>query len=403
MKDLHLWFEEPQKEAGCIRIAATLEYIDGGRTTMWFCFSGECADSLTDRADPFVIGLIFPVMEIARKAEVAVRLMVHGTLSPSLIRNMEEFQRAWSMWRPDLYAPCRIEAEQEVESERPMREEKAIMCFSGGVDSSFTAYRHVAPGIMRYPRPLFAGIIVQGWEYGLEEKELFLRAESRARRILSSLGIPLLRVTTNYKQIVQHWPYSHGAAVAAVLSALQRGFRSALVAQTMSYSTNHLSLEGVNPMTDWLFSSEGIQVSPDGAGHTRLQKIETLGEWQEFLENVRVCWQDEIEKSENCCRCEKCIRTILQFRVLGLGLPAAFAHDVSNKQIEALQLSPRQIAVNYGVILHEARRREIRDTWVRSLDRAIRWSKRRAIIAQRPRWQRIHYLAYRKLKRELGL
>jgi hypothetical protein len=244
--------------------------------------------------------------------------------------------------------------------------------------------------------------MVQGWEYSLEQKELFARAEKRSQRIIGSLGLPLIRITTNFRQVVSRWPHSHGAALASCLSLLRGSFRTALVAQTMTYRTNHLSLEGVNPMTDWLLSSDGFRFIPDGAGHSRLQKIDALREWPEFLHNVRVCWEDEIEKSENCCACEKCIRTILQFRVLGLGLPPAFPKDVADRQIRALAMSRRRLATTYEPILEEAKNRGIHEEWVQTVDRAVRRARRAARMAPLPSWRKLHYLAYQKARALLG-
>ena len=398
MVEMHLWTEDPQNEGEQVTAAATLEHADGRKDTLWFRLPAEHSEWMTSRADPFVIGVIFPLMENARRADAPVRLVVHGAVSPSLIRSLEEFQLAWAMWRPDLYGRGTIRGEVENETKGGPPDESTVMCFSGGVDSSFTAYMHSTSGMMRFPRPLDAGVMVQGWEYGLEEEPLFLRAEERSRRIIGSLGLPLIRITTNFRQIVSRWSYSHGAAVASSLSLLQRRFQSALVAQTMTYRNNHLSLEGVNPITDWLLSSDSFRFIPDGAGYSRLEKIETISKWPEFLENVRVCWQDEEEKSENCCACEKCIRTILQFRVLGLGLPPAFPCDVSDRQIEVVPMSAETLEKTYQVILGEARNRSINAPWVRSLERRAKRTRNYANIEARPRWRKLHFRAWRKMR-----
>lgn len=401
MPDMHLWIEEPISRGGQTTTAATLENLEGRKDTIWFRFLDEFSEYVTSNADPFVTGFIFPLMLHARKADTSVQLNVHGSVSPSLIRNLEEFQLAWMMWRPDLFGRGTIVAATNVEETPEQPNDNAVLCFSGGVDSSFTAFMHSTPGKTSFPFRLGAGVMVQGWEYELDENSLFLRAEKRSNRILASLGIPLIRVATNYRQIVPQWTHSHGAAIAACLSLFQRRFRYGLIAQTMTYQNNYLNAEGINPITDWLFSSDSFQFIPDGAGFSRLDKINTLRKWPEFLQNVRVCWQDELKKSENCCECEKCIRTILQFRVLGLGLPPAFPRDVTRRQIKALSMSRRALVMTFQPILAEARRRRIKGAWVHDLDRSIKRSRRNIEIAALPRWRKIHILAWRKALRIL--
>jgi len=90
-------------------------------------------DQVTDWADPFVIGMIFPAMQIGKP------VLVEGPVSPSLLFNLEEFMTMWAVWKPDRYRAVDITA--EVEKEPPGQPEKglAVMAFSGGIDSCFTA------------------------------------------------------------------------------------------------------------------------------------------------------------------------------------------------------------------------------------------------------------------------
>ena len=43
-------------------------------------------------------------------------LHVHAGVSPSLLRNLEEFQAAWACWRPGHYARIGISADAERET-----------------------------------------------------------------------------------------------------------------------------------------------------------------------------------------------------------------------------------------------------------------------------------------------
>ncbi len=50
-----------------------------------------------------------------------------------------------------------------------------------------------------------------------------------------------------------------------------------------------------------------------------------LGTWV-MLEN----------KARNCGQCEKCMRTVLSFRLIPMDLPACFAQDVTDEQVASL-------------------------------------------------------------------
>jgi len=398
MKSMHLWPEDWQEDDGQITVAATVEYRDGRRDRLWYRLGVEHKDSLTEMSDPFVIGVLFRVMKEARVSDGSTELVVHGQVSPTLIQNLEECQSAWAMWIPDLYRQVSIRA--DVEREAPLREgaDAGVMCFSGGVDSAFSAFRHSRFGGRPRIRPLKAGVMVQGMEFRLDQTEIYARAEARSRRMLDSLGMGLIRVVTNFKEINTHWGYCHGSAVASCLAILQRRFAFGLIAQTMTYGNNSLTFEGVNPITDWLYSSDTFRLIPDGASSTRMDKISAMKDWPEFIENVRVCAQDETRKAENCCECGKCIRTILQFRALGLGLPSAFPNDVSLDMINRMMLGPRGLGLNIEPLLKEIKNREIDEPWVHALERAVKRSRRAVKMVRRPRWIRLPYSAYRKFQ-----
>ena len=82
------------------------------------------------------VALLFTAMRLGTD------LHVHAELSPSLLRNLEEFQSVWVCWRPAHYA--KVEFSADVERDATVDDsDDALTLFSGGVDSSFTARRFV--------------------------------------------------------------------------------------------------------------------------------------------------------------------------------------------------------------------------------------------------------------------
>ena len=89
------------------------------------------------------------------------------------------------------------------------------------------------------------------------------------------------------------------------------------------------------------------------------------------MENVHVCWEGA-QKDKNCCECEKCIRTILNFRVIGVGLPGCFEKDIEDKQIVSLSgFKPAQLKF-FEEIVQIARDRKINDRWVKAVEICIK-------------------------------
>jgi hypothetical protein len=369
----HLWSEEAVEADGSITVSITIEYPnEQPRARLWYKVPAEFSSLLTDSCDPFVVAMILPAMFYAAP------LVVHGKVSPSLLQNLEEFQAAWACWRPNFYRKIEITAEVEQEAPKSSSNiamptavrEATIAAFSGGVDSCFTAFRHHTSPRRRFQRNLQAGLMVHGFDIPLEDQQAFDGAAEKSRAILSSLGIKFIAIATNYRQVEQklNWVDAYGPAVASSLILFQNAYVSGLIASAFSYH-NLLLPRGSNPVTDPFLSSNAFQIIHDGAGYTRLEKIREIANWQEARQNLRVCWQGA-EKDRNCGQCEKCIRTILGYRVLGFGLPACFEQDVTDRQIAEIQGLTEIQRYDLELIL-EAAKGSVSDSWVTALETCI--------------------------------
>jgi hypothetical protein len=151
-----LWIEEWKRVDGAIELGARFESRKKN-VCLRYRVEARHENELTRQADPFVLG----VLQIAMHDGEEMR--VHGTVSPSLLRNLEDFQRAWAAWKPDDYRWIAVHADVEQEPSAPGGNE-AICCFSGGVDSCFTAYRHARGHESRFPYPLRTGVMVHGFD-----------------------------------------------------------------------------------------------------------------------------------------------------------------------------------------------------------------------------------------------
>ena len=168
-------------------------------------------------------------------------------------------------------------------------------------------------------------------------------------------SIPMV---TNLRGLGGDFSDCHGAILASCLSLLKKRFSVGLVADLSPYQNFHLPWAlpyGSNCLSDKFLSSDGFAIRVDGAGAYRFDKAQALAEWPEAMSNLRVCLgHNPLVRARNCCKCEKCIRNILIFRVLGLGLPACFERDVSDRQILRMSYTAPPRFANYTRILEEA-------------------------------------------------
>lgn len=388
-KKTHLWAEDTVEADGMIIVRATIEVPKKDRISLWYRIPSEYKLSISGNSDPFVIGVLFLTM-----AE-GTDIKVHGEVSPSLLFNLEEFQAAWTCWRPNKYS--KIEICADVEREQPLanNSDSAIAAFSGGVDSCFTVWRHHKKASGRSKSHVNSGLMIHGFDILLNEKEAFTRAAKKSAKMLRSLGLTLIPVATNFRELDQDWIDSHGAGLASCLMLFQGAYVSGLIASSSPY--NALSLPwGSNPLTDWMFSSDSFKIIHDGASFIRREKIREITKWPEAMKFLRVCWEGE-NYERNCGRCEKCVRTILSFRVMGYGLPECFDQDISDDVILALNGLRGNRLYYLEEILSFARASHIKESWVYALETCVK--RNRLLSSERPKsiGQRLRKkLAFRK-------
>lgn len=366
----HLWPEERREEVdGAMTVSVTIESPQQERSVLWYRIFAEHRSLVTHSCDPFVVATIFPAMRHSTE------VVVHGEVSPSLLQNLAEFNTAWNCWRPQVYQLLEITADVEREAEQS-NSELAVCTFSGGVDSCFTAFRHRASRCGRGRRNLQAGVMVHGYDIPLSQKQVFDRAFTRSKIMLDSLGLELIPVATNFREVISiNWEDAYVSAIASALMLFQNRYSIGLLANGASRYNHLLAPHSSNPVTDHFLSSKSFQCVHDGAGANRLQKIQEVLNWPEALQNLRVCWEGA-QLDRNCCHCEKCIRTILGFRVMGAALPPCFEQDVTDAQILQLRASNAVKLGELEMIVEAAKAAGIADSWVRVLETSIARNRR---------------------------
>ncbi|HEX6210248.1 MAG TPA: hypothetical protein VF136_05700, partial [Methylomirabilota bacterium] len=280
-----------------------------------------------------------------------------------------------------------------------------LMAFSGGLDSCFTAWRQTRGECGRARRQVRAAVMVHGFDIPLTQPEVFTRAAENSRRLLESIGLALIPVTCNFRQLGGDWEDAHGAALASCLHLLGGGYSAGLVAGSHAYEGLRFPW-GSNPLTDPMLSSGTFQLVYDAAGFSRPEKARGVSGWPEAMQRLRVCWEGP-QKDRNCGRCLRCVGTALCFAAIGIEPPDVLNVGPLGRAVSGLAYQPIKPAslLRLGELLDLARASDIDAPWMRALERLLRLGRRRARLARvlppvRVPWQ---YYRLSKVLRRLAI
>lgn len=217
---IHIWPNAAEIVDDQVICSAVIELPSGEKQSLWYRIPSQWASSLTDKADPYLIASIFGAM--AKRAD----LYVHGKVSRSLLANLENYQSVWKTWKPDLWDVAEIFVDEELESGLASGKDSAILPFSGGVDCSFTAYRHTHNLAGRNTVKIGAGFLVHFCQDSTEKPITAELTTQKASNLLADLEIPLIEVLTNWRHLpfykLVNWEDSHPTALIAVASLFQK-------------------------------------------------------------------------------------------------------------------------------------------------------------------------------------
>jgi hypothetical protein len=315
--------------------------------------------------DGFVFGVIFFAMRVRQD------LRVHGPISLDALLNLNEFQEAWVLWKPEIYHKIKILPDNIIENVPAEDRKEAIAAFSGGVDSIFTILRHNRKRLGNASYPLNKAVLmVHGFDVRLDAPQQLEALMTRTKPLLDQLKLELLIIRTNLREVgLQDWEDSFMSQLACCLHNYSHDFRFAIVGSSEPYNTLALPW-GSNPATDYLLSGNGMRLVHDGAGYSRTEKVAQIAADKTAMEAVKVCWEGQ-DASKNCGQCEKCIRTQLNFLAVGVSRPPCFQRPLDPHLITTMNF--RNIAQfnEMASVYSYAQRKGIEGMWVKLLKSRI--------------------------------
>lgn len=243
---------------------------------------------------------------------------IHGKIHKTLLANLEEYMRCWSGWVPGRYHLPTLIVDEELEDPGTETGRQAVCAFSGGVDAAFCICSHRKGMWGHGSCDIDLAVMIHGADISLDDEEGFDLAQMSAKRMLDSWNIPLVCIKTNYRSYDHHWEHAFFSVVCACLAFFGGKYRHGILGTDQSYAYDTLTIPwGENPVTNHFLSSPSFFIHPCGSSFGRTARCNIIKDYSAVLENLRVCWQGE-EKGQNCGKCEKCIRTRLNFMTLGV-------------------------------------------------------------------------------------
>jgi hypothetical protein len=292
-----------------------------------FEYPARFADWVSHRADGFVAALVLRAMEAREPIDV------RAPISERFASGLAAYQQTFAAWFPDRLAPVEVRA--PIEAARQGHAVATMTAFSGGVDSFYTLWSHVPENEPEETSRITHALFLHGFDLPLGWTAAYDAARALYTDVLGGLGVDLIPAGTNLKTFPPRadWWLFHGGALIGAALVLDRGVRRFYV--PAGYTYRHLVPWGTDPRVDPLLSTEALEVVHDGAEVTRVHKTRVIGRWPPTHGRLRVCARGDATVP-NCCRCAKCLRTMITLELFGLlGRHTSFPHPLRRSDLRA--------------------------------------------------------------------
>jgi hypothetical protein len=304
------------KSNGHIKVASrfemqqTIPYLP---KELWYCFPERYAGHVNSRPDAFIPTALLMAMYTGED------LSVRGAVSPRLAYNLFEYMEIFHSWYPKHFKRVNITFNRLEAPAQPISKTRVATAFSGGVDSFYSLWAHLAQNQSIPDARVTHGLFVHGLDLRLEDKANYKSAADSYELLFNELGLNLIQAATNAYQFSEfriNWTLFYSAPLigAALLLSpwLHRFF---IPSGGLHYQK--LFKEGSSPIMDHLLSNETTEIIHHGASITRLQKFEVLSKWPTTYHKIRVCSdKTSMHGVQNCSACHKCYRTKILLEML---------------------------------------------------------------------------------------
>lgn len=279
---------------------------------IFFSFPKEYSDHMPLSADPFFPAVLIPAMVAGEDLEI------NPAISEKILDNQSTIQDIFKTWHPDKLSKINVRANSFYESSANASRKNATF-FSLGVDSMYTMLKYLPGNNLPEGSQLNTLVYMKGLELPLskysagQDKEVI----AAIKNVASHYSLDLITGETNMRDIfpLDFVKLYLGPCLASIALSLSEGFKNFYIPSHYSYAD--LFPVASSPLLDHLWSNDSTSIIHDGSEKERAGKVTSLIANDSFaLDNLRVCVDNE-GGNYNCCRCWKCVRTMLTLEIIG--------------------------------------------------------------------------------------
>lgn len=269
------------------------------------------------------VALPLAILPAMRRGEP---IHVEGAISETFLDGVKQVMEYY-VSSFDGFTVVPISADAYYKAEPSVSSRKASF-FSGGVDSFFS--------LLKGRDELTDIITIRGFDMSLKDQARWEKTRASAQAVADELNIKLHEVECNFGSIIKAYgkwlEHGHGIALASVARSLAGLFGEVRIPS--SDSIEDQVPWGSSIFSDPKYSDERLEVVHDACAANRVDKTVYLGNEPLALKYLRVCPGSKHDELYNCCRCEKCLRTMVSLYAIGvLDSVSAFPLPLTPKSV----------------------------------------------------------------------
>lgn len=328
-----------------------------------------------------VIPFVCNVLPIVWLTDAMLRL---EELDEDFYNSIADFKRGYEEMYPNLQFKGKIECKRIVKHQPLCNENRSLVFFSGGVDAFATLFAHINE------KPTLFSIC--GADIALSNKRGWANVQRQIDDVGAKFGLSTIQCYSNFREFIDEeklcdlvaslgakddwWHgFQHGIGLIghAAPLAYQYGYMTNYIASSYTIRERPYITCASDPRIDNFVQFCGAKVCHDQFEYNRQEKIHHVVDYSQSINKpimLRVCWI--AGEGENCCKCEKCKRTI--FGLLAAGAdPNDFGFVLSDRDIRRLvrEIKWKDIIPTHILILWK----DIQEDVTRSTnnDKRLRW------------------------------
>lgn len=287
--------------------------IDDTKNTIWFSVEKKYRQYLcNERTDAYVIAVLNYAMrnnhDIICDAPISEDL--YYNLDKYLIDAIVRYNSSWH--RPQIIANIASE---------PLPCAGAVGTgISCGVDSFHVLAAQTGLKFKHHNVTHLAFNNVGSHGEGVRAAQLYTTRLERPRKFAKEYGFEFIANNSNLQDVIKQTHFkTHTYSSIFAVYCLQKLY-SIYYYASAGYKYSEFTLEDRNCCGSYeilslpLLSTQKLKIYSEGADLSRIEKLQIVAAYEPSYSYLNVC----LNEKYNCCKCEKCIRTLLELDAIGV-------------------------------------------------------------------------------------